>query len=780
MILSHLPASRVSSYHGIARLVVAQLIFLTLGASVALGQAARGIPGVQPKVIGGSDTPDDAYPWMVALVYTSENSVEAGHFCGGTLIHPYWVVTAAHCVEDLTADDLDVALGVNQLSDETEVQVIPVAEIVIHPNFRTEVLDADIALLRLEEPADARFTPLPVIEDEALDDPGATGRVLGWGDTGGFGVFPDQLQEADIPVVDLSVANPTFNNGLTGNMLPAGFFGGTPDTCQGDSGGPLVVADGDGDWVLAGITSFGFGCGQAANYGVYTRVANFVTFINEHLFPNYGAFERRNGVAGVRSDADRDGIRNFGEYAFGGVPNGPSTRALGNFTVYTDVDMQKDFQALTIRRPADADDVVYSLEFSSDFETWTASNYATAVVSETPVDGDPSMVDVTLATPVEAGAAGNHFLRAVAKPAPTLNNGTRSLRVSGFVNGNITDADPINPDVNDRRMKEYLILEADGSPLVPGEEICLTMRSAQVDARLELIDANTRERLDNKSNDNAGGVNGTDETLTFVPEDGVSYLARASTRTKNDRGHFELSAYRTADYDALPRLSLDDPIGGQMTTAAAFDPIWLPNQYFSLDFVLDVNPRDFNDGSLLRLLHSSFYNPVIEIVDYETGRLERISPFASTQALLVPELDSDAPKVIRIRAEAENTTGSFSLQAERIQSVAVGGGVADEISTSDRESYIRGSGYFSDDYAITGYTPGDTLLVYVAGFFDSYLYIIDAETNQVVAFDDDSGGSGQPAIFLTTEPDVRYVAHVTSWASGIGGIYEFVIALSAQ
>jgi secreted trypsin-like serine protease len=237
----------------------------------------------QPKIVGGKPAPAGAFPWQVSLGVSWIADPFSAHFCGGSVLSEKWIITAAHCAERLTPGQVVITAGTNRLVDGATRR--NVQRIFVHKSYNGQTQDNDIALIELREPLPTglqiqRVELLKPGEENGLTE-AARLVVTGWGATAeGGSVVRDLRYLDDLPFVLRTTCNSTqaYDGRITMNMICAGERIGGKDSCQGDSGGPLTFGIGTSP-KLAGIVSWGDGCARPDKVGVYTRVANYVDWI---------------------------------------------------------------------------------------------------------------------------------------------------------------------------------------------------------------------------------------------------------------------------------------------------------------------------------------------------------------------------------------------------------------------------------------------------------------------------------------------------------------------
>jgi len=284
-----------------------------------LGVSDCGRPQVHalPRIHGGILTMEGDHPWQASIrVGTAERSI---HHCGATIVGPRHVLTAAHCMTTAYPEFYLVRVGDYSLDiEDRNEQNFKVESIVLHDEFmQGTYLNNDIALVKIrslnaESPEGIVFSDS--VAPICLPPSGGSSSFLpsnqrnltitGWGKVAAVNRRPKKsvteagssseadifggsaaLKEVQVPVISkhqCSNSRIYGNSRLSRGMFCAGVLSGGMDACKGDSGGPAVTRI-KGRATIMGITSWGDGCGLRNKPGVYTKVSNYVSWIQENL-----------------------------------------------------------------------------------------------------------------------------------------------------------------------------------------------------------------------------------------------------------------------------------------------------------------------------------------------------------------------------------------------------------------------------------------------------------------------------------------------------------------
>ncbi|XP_005178811.1 trypsin alpha-4 [Musca domestica] len=229
-----------------------------LGAAIPEGM----LPQSEGRIVGGVATTISSFPWQISLQRSGS------HSCGGSVYSAKIIVTAAHCLQSVSASVLKVRAGSSYWNSGGTL--VSVAAFKNHEGYSSSTKVNDIAVIRLSSSLTMSSTIKAIALASTAPANGAAASVSGWGTTSfGSSSVPSQLRYVNVKIVGRTqCASSTYGYGskIKASMICAYTVG--KDSCQGDSGGPLVSGG-----VLAGVVSWGQGCAQTNYPGVYADVA---------------------------------------------------------------------------------------------------------------------------------------------------------------------------------------------------------------------------------------------------------------------------------------------------------------------------------------------------------------------------------------------------------------------------------------------------------------------------------------------------------------------------
>ncbi|XP_050516065.1 trypsin-1 [Diabrotica virgifera virgifera] len=255
----------------------------------------RKAPTRTGRVVGGENAEKAEFPWLVSLTR------RGGHFCGGTIISEKFVLTAGHCLctgidqDILQASSIKITVSQYDLTiKNTDAYQVSVKAITIHPGYVCGKPKDDIALLELENTLTWSNSALPACLPSSKSGDDYTSLlavVAGWGWTNEVtdkGGRADIMQKAKLAIISLDKCREWYKSQgkttkIKDNHICAGYEHGGVDSCWGDSGGPLMLDmdHSEDQTMVIGVVSTGIGCARPYLPGLYTRISDYISWIEE-------------------------------------------------------------------------------------------------------------------------------------------------------------------------------------------------------------------------------------------------------------------------------------------------------------------------------------------------------------------------------------------------------------------------------------------------------------------------------------------------------------------
>lgn len=262
-----------------------------------LNEAGCGETNSNNRIVGGTASEKNQYPWLVGLMSPSGRTP----FCGGSIINERTILTAAHCVRGRTPQRLVILVRKHKRGFDSDQVKVTVEKIITHPEYNTNTQNNDLALVRLSkslrkissikylDKKDGRVRPICLPSKSCRGcHAGKIAVLCGWGLLKSGGGTPNTVQHVQVPILTNKACADYYrknNIGITSKMVCAGLDQGGKDSCQGDSGGPMMTTGSNNIHTQEGVVSFGKGCALAGYPGVYTRVSEFYDWIKTNSKP---------------------------------------------------------------------------------------------------------------------------------------------------------------------------------------------------------------------------------------------------------------------------------------------------------------------------------------------------------------------------------------------------------------------------------------------------------------------------------------------------------------
>ncbi|MGW1765312.1 trypsin-like serine protease [Streptomyces sp. NPDC002073] len=363
-------------------------------------------PKRSPMIIGGGTTTIASAPWTAQLLWFDESG--DGFLCGGTVVTPTKIVTAAHCV-----DGVNWSVGGHVITGATQLATVyddgtvdahggtahKVKRQWMHPAYNSVTIDNDVAVLTLSSKTAAKNLPLARSTDTGLYAAGSTATVYGWGRTSSdSSAISLTLKKADLPFVADTTCDDFWGSQLTkGHQVCAGkpatgSDSGTDTACNGDSGGPLVR-----NGRLVGVVSWGVvDCVQAGAYGVYAKATTYAGALRAEVYD-------ANWNGDAAADLIARNTANTDLYPFTSkltsLAKGSSIGDAASVNLFRQTDLNRDGVQDLVRRHTNGDVYWYNGATKAATKVFTGWQTRKQIVAPGDVTGDdlPDIVSVTSA-----------------------------------------------------------------------------------------------------------------------------------------------------------------------------------------------------------------------------------------------------------------------------------------------------------------------------------------------------------------------------------------------
>jgi len=353
---------------------------------------------------------------------------------------------------------------------------------------------------------------------------------------------------------------------------------------------------------------------------------------------------------------------------------------------------------------------------------------------------------IVRATSSALGATGTYSL--------ITNNGTliSATPISGSqtFSGTLANTDPANSLRKGSYYDGYLLTN-----LVAGQQVQVNLNSTAFDAYLQIVNATTGQVV--AENDNFSGTN---SQVTFTPQAGVGYIARATSFAPSAIGAYTLTT--SSAYGLNGTLDTTDPSNPTRTGT------------FRDDYLL----TGVTAGQSVQIsLNSAAFDAYLQVVNAATGQVVAENDnFSGTNSQLNFTTQAGVDYIVRATSSVSGTTGTYSLltnQGNFTSATPISGNqtFSGTLVSSDPANSLR-SGTYYDGYLLTNLTAGQVVQVNLnSTAFDAYLQVVNAATGAIVAFNDDSNGTFNSQLAFTVESGVDYIIRATSYGSGVTGNY---------